>query len=77
MQVTFEDIQRMFNNIGRNDVNEASCDLVDEDIIDSMDMMKLILEIETFLGKNLDAQYIIPDNFKDFSSIKTMLESIE
>lgn len=77
MQVTFEDIQRMFNNIGRNDVNETSCDLVDEDIIDSMDMMKLILEIETFLGKNLDAQYIIPDNFKDFSSIKNMLENIE
>ncbi|MBF7044876.1 acyl carrier protein [Campylobacter volucris] len=77
MQVTFEDIQRMFNNIGRNDVNEASCDLVDEDIIDSMDMMKLILEIETFLGKNLDAKYIIPDNFKDFTSIKNMLENIE
>ncbi|BEK14573.1 acyl carrier protein [Campylobacter lari] len=76
MNITFENIQNMFNAINRNDINENSRNLVDDDIIDSMDMMKLILEIEKFIGKNLDAKYITPDNFEDFSAIKNMLETI-
>ncbi|HEC1785173.1 TPA: acyl carrier protein, partial [Campylobacter lari] len=43
MNINFEDIQKMFNAINRSDINESSCNLVDDDIIDSMDMMKLIL----------------------------------
>ncbi|EJV5920869.1 acyl carrier protein [Campylobacter lari] len=66
----------MFNAINRSDINESSRNLVDDDIIDSMDMMKLILEIEKFIGKNLDAKYITPDNFEDFSAIKNMLEEV-
>lgn len=77
MQVSFDDIQKMFDNINRSDVKPTSLNLVDEDIIDSIDMMKLILEIEKFIGKNLDAAYITPDNFEDFASIKNMLESIK
>ncbi|HEC1786728.1 TPA: acyl carrier protein [Campylobacter lari] len=66
----------MFNAINRSDINENSRNLVDDDIIDSIDMMKLILEIEKFIGKNLDAKYITPDNFEDFSTIKNMLEEV-
>ncbi|WP_257929032.1 acyl carrier protein [Campylobacter lari] len=76
MKIDFSDIQNMFNAINRSDINENSRNLVDDDIIDSMDMMKLILEIEKFIGKNLDAKYITPDNFEDFSMIKKMLEEI-
>ncbi|EGK8023320.1 acyl carrier protein [Campylobacter lari] len=76
MKIDFSDIQNMFNAINRNDINESSRNLVDDDIIDSMDMMKLILEIEKFIGKNLDAKYITPDNFEDFSAIKNMLEEV-
>ncbi|EGK8009192.1 acyl carrier protein [Campylobacter lari] len=76
MEITFESIQKMFNAINRSDINESSRNLVDDDIIDSMDMMKLILEIEKFIGKNLDAKYITPDNFEDFSAIKKMLEEV-
>ncbi|EGK8085190.1 acyl carrier protein [Campylobacter lari] len=76
MNINFEDIQKMFNAINRSDINESSRNLVDDDIIDSMDMMKLILEIEKFIGKNLDAKYITPDNFEDFSAIKNMLEEV-
>ncbi|EAI4441836.1 acyl carrier protein [Campylobacter lari] len=76
MNINFEDIQKMFNAINRSDINENSRNLVDDDIIDSIDMMKLILEIEKFIGKNLDAKYITPDNFEDFSTIKNMLEEV-
>ncbi|RKO64048.1 acyl carrier protein [Campylobacter sp. P255] len=76
MNVSFDDIQNMFNAINRSDINQNSLNLVDEDIIDSIDMMKLILEIEKFIGKSLDAKYITPDNFEDFSTIKKMLEEV-
>ncbi|EAK0818427.1 acyl carrier protein [Campylobacter lari] len=76
MNINFEDIQKMFNAINRSDINENSRNLVDDDSIDSIDMMKLILEIEKFIGKNLDAKYITPDNFEDFSTIKNMLEEV-
>ncbi|EAI8629018.1 acyl carrier protein [Campylobacter lari] len=76
MEITFESIQKMFNAINRSDINESSRNLVNDDIIDSIDMMKLILEIEKFIGKNLDAKYITPDNFEDFSTIKNMLEEV-
>lgn len=76
MEITFESIQKMFDAINRSDINESSRNLVDDDIIDSMDIMKLILEIEKFIGKSLDAKYITPDNFEDFSAIKNMLEKV-
>ncbi|EAI8625060.1 MULTISPECIES: acyl carrier protein [Campylobacter] len=76
MKIDFSNIQNMFNAINRSDINENSRNLVDDDIIDSIDMMKLILEIEKFIGKNLDAKYITPDNFEDFSTIKNMLEEV-
>ncbi|HEC1775606.1 acyl carrier protein [Campylobacter sp. 2352 PW] len=76
MSITLENIQNMFNAINRSDINESSRNLVDDDVIDSMDMMRLILEIEKFIGKSLDAKYITPDNFEDFSTIKNMLEKV-
>ncbi|OCX43601.1 acyl carrier protein [Campylobacter ornithocola] len=67
-------VKTIFENIGRYDIDENAKNLVDEDIIDSVDMMKLIVEIEKFFNKSLDAKFITPDNFKDFQSIQQMLE---
>ena len=76
MEASLQDIKDLFNKIGRDDINENSDNLVDDDIIDSVDMMKLMLEIEKILGKPLDSKYILPENFKNFNTIKTMLASI-
>ncbi|EOH7341608.1 acyl carrier protein [Campylobacter coli] len=67
-------IQSIFNNIERADVNENMENLIEDDIIDSMDMMKLIIEIEKTFNKPLNSKYITPDNFKNFQSIKNMLQ---
>nr|WP_039667759.1 hypothetical protein [Campylobacter sp. RM16704] len=67
-------VKTLFEKIGRNDINENTQDLIGEDIIDSVDMMKLIIEIEKLFNQPLNAKFIIPDNFQDFQSIQKMLE---
>ncbi|QOQ89702.1 acyl carrier protein [Campylobacter peloridis] len=68
-----QNIKTLFENIGRFDIDENIQDLVDDDIIDSVDMMKLIMEIENFFNKPLNAKFITPNNFKNFQSIQQML----
>ncbi len=74
MIISTQIIQSIFNNIERTDVNENMENLIEDDIIDSMDMMKLIIEIEKTFNKPLNSKYITPDNFKNFQSIKNMLQ---
>ncbi|AJC85219.1 acyl carrier protein [Campylobacter peloridis LMG 23910] len=73
MQISMQNIKTLFENIGRFDIDENIQDLVDDDIIDSVDMMKLIMEIENFFNKPLNAKFITPNNFKNFQSIQQML----
>ncbi|EPU1613525.1 acyl carrier protein [Campylobacter coli] len=72
--ISTQTIQSIFNNIERADINENMENLIEDDIIDSMDMMKLIIEIEKTFNKPLNSKYITPDNFKNFQSIKNMLQ---
>ncbi|BEK36695.1 hypothetical protein B11476_03980 [Campylobacter coli] len=72
--ISTQTIQSIFNNIERADVNENMENLIEDDVIDSMDMMKLIIEIEKTFNKPLNSKYITPDNFKNFQSIKNMLQ---
>ncbi|WP_373274438.1 acyl carrier protein [Campylobacter lari] len=74
MKISIQMVKTIFENIGRHDIDANAKNLVDEDIIDSVDMMKLIIEIEKFFNQSLDAKFITPDNFKDFQSIQQMLE---
>ncbi|EAI2978392.1 TPA: acyl carrier protein [Campylobacter coli] len=74
MIISTQIIQSIFNNIERADINENMENLIEDDIIDSMDMMKLIIEIEKTFNKPLNSKYITPDNFKNFQSIKNMLQ---
>ncbi|MBX2078623.1 acyl carrier protein [Campylobacter peloridis] len=68
-----QNIKTLFENIGRFDIDENIQDLVDDDIIDSVDIMKLVMEIENFFNKPLNAKFITPNNFKNFQSIQQML----
>ncbi|WP_375154998.1 acyl carrier protein [Campylobacter peloridis] len=73
MQISMQNIKTLFENIGRFDIDENIQDLVDDDIIDSVDIMKLVMEIENFFNKPLNAKFITPNNFKNFQSIQQML----
>lgn len=73
MDLTDATIKKFFINIDRADIDETMQDLVSEDIIDSIDIMALVAEIEKYYGKTLNAEFISPENFEDFESIKNML----
>ncbi|MCV3336720.1 acyl carrier protein [Campylobacter sp. RKI_CA19_01121] len=73
MEISTTVIKTLFKNIERDDINEDTKNLVEDDIIDSVDIMKLIMEIEKIFNKPLNAKFITPDNFKDFQSIQKML----
>ncbi|MBZ7973705.1 acyl carrier protein [Campylobacter molothri] len=67
-------VKQFFININRSDIDENMTDLVSEDIIDSIDIMALVSEIEKYYKKPLKAEFITPENFESFKSIKNMLE---
>ncbi|MCV3451465.1 acyl carrier protein [Campylobacter lari] len=69
-----QNIKKFFMNIERTDIDETMQNLVSEDIIDSIDIMALVAEIEKHFGKSLNAEFISPENFEDFQSIKNMIE---
>ncbi len=69
-----KNIQQFFINIERTDIDESMQNLVSEDFIDSIDIMALVTEIEKFYKKPLKAEFITPENFESFESIKKMLE---
>ncbi|AJC94590.1 acyl carrier protein [Campylobacter volucris] len=77
MDLTNATIQKFFINIERTDIDETMQNLVSEDIIDSIDIMALVAEIEKYYGKPLNAEFISPENFEDFQSIKNMIENIK
>ncbi|HEB9351672.1 TPA: acyl carrier protein [Campylobacter coli] len=69
-----QQIKQFFININRTDIDERMQNLVSEDILDSIDIMALVAEIEKFYKKPLKAEFITPENFESFQTIKNMLE---
>ncbi|MBM0637572.1 phosphopantetheine-binding protein [Campylobacter sp. VicNov18] len=68
-----EVIKKFFINIERADIDETMQNLISEDIIDSIDIMALVAQIEKHYGKSLNAEFITPENFENFQSIKNMI----
>ncbi|MBT0794914.1 acyl carrier protein [Campylobacter lari] len=71
-----EDIKKFFKNIGKNEVDENADNLVEDGIIDSIDIINLVQEIETYYGTCIDFDYINTENLKNFNTIKNMIEEI-
>ncbi|EMC4544459.1 acyl carrier protein [Campylobacter jejuni] len=69
-----QEIKQFFINIDRADIDESMKNLVNEDLIDSIDIMALVTEIEKFYKKPLKAEFITPENFESFESIKKMIK---
>ncbi|MFB1640413.1 acyl carrier protein [Campylobacter sp. MRC_CM3] len=69
-----EEIKQFFKEIGREDIDENSKSLVTNGLIDSLDIMKLVTQIEDFYEQELDMNFIMPENFEDFKTIETMIK---
>lgn len=64
------EVKKLFENIGRSDIDENMQNLVQDGIIDSLDILNLVNEIEKCYEKELDSDFIEPSNFENFESIK-------
>ena len=69
-----KEIKELFNKIGKSDIDESMTNLLSDGIIDSMDIMALVVEIETLYKKPLKSKFIINENFESFESIYKMLD---
>lgn len=69
-----KEIKELFNKIGKSDIDESMTNLLSDGIIDSMDIMALVVEIEKLYKKPLKSKFIINKNFESFESICKMLD---
>lgn len=69
-----KEIKELFNKIGKSDIDESMINLLSDGIIDSMDIMALVVEIEKLYKKPLKSKFIINKNFESFESICKMLD---
>lgn len=69
-----QNIKSLFEAIGRSDVNENMQYILSNGVIDSLDVIQLIVQIEKIYGKNLSHNYIISENFENFKAIDEMIK---
>ncbi|EDO9711546.1 acyl carrier protein [Campylobacter jejuni] len=69
-----EEIKEFFKEIGKENIDENSKNLVTNGLIDSLDIMKLVTQIEDFYDQELDMDFIMPENFEDFKTIEAMIK---
>ncbi|TKX29884.1 phosphopantetheine-binding protein [Campylobacter estrildidarum] len=69
-----EEIKQFFKEIGKENIDENSKNLVTNGLIDSLDIMKLVTKIEDFYDQELDMDFIMPENFEDFKTIEAMIK---
>ena len=55
------------------EVNQAT-KLIDEDYLDSLDIIRLVSEIETHYNISIQGSDIVPENFNTVTSIQTMID---
>ncbi|EAL8576474.1 acyl carrier protein [Campylobacter jejuni] len=69
-----EEIKQFFKEIGKENIDNNSKNLVTNGLIDSLDIMKLVTQIEDFYDQELDMDFIMPENFEDFKTIGAMIK---
>ncbi|HEB7537117.1 TPA: acyl carrier protein [Campylobacter coli] len=68
------EVKKLFENIGRNDIDENMQNLIEDGIIDSLDILNLVNEIEKCYEKELDFDFMEASNFENFESIREMIK---
>lgn len=68
------EIQELFNEIGKSEINEFYENLVFGGHIDSMDIINLVSLIESKFNIEINIEDIIPENFYNFMAIKMMID---
>ena len=58
------------------EVVEEDTDLIDEGILDSFDIVSLLLELEEAFDIKIDVAELLPENFKSVNTIENLISEL-
>jgi len=73
MSVLLEILREMHDDIDF----ETHTTLIDDNVIDSFDIITLIAEIDDRIGVTIPAEELIPENFNSFEAINALINRLE
>ncbi|EAJ5674025.1 acyl carrier protein [Campylobacter lari] len=68
-----DNIQKIFNNIGKENITSSCDNLVSKGLIDSLDIISIVEEIEKKYNITIDFNLIVPENFENFEKINLFI----
>jgi len=73
MSILLEILQEMHDDIDFT----THQTLIDDNVIDSFDIITLIAEIDDRIGVTIPAEDLIPENFNSYKSIEALIKRLE
>jgi len=73
MSILLEILQEMHDDVDF----ETHTTLIDDNVIDSFDIITLIAEIDDRIGVTIPADELVPENFNSYTAIKALIEKLE
>jgi len=73
MSVLLEILQEMHDDVDF----ETHTTLIDDNVIDSFDIITLIAEIDDRIGVTIPAEDLIPENFNSYAAISALVKRLE
>ena len=73
MSILLEILQEMHDDVDF----ETHTTLIDDNVIDSFDIITLIAEIDDRIGVTIPADELVPENFNSYIAIKALIEKLE
>jgi len=73
MSVLLEILQEMHDDIDF----ETHMTLIDDNVIDSFDIITLIAEIDDRIGVTIPAEELVPENFNSYAAISALVRRLE
>ena len=67
-------IREILDKVLQGQEYESCQDFIEAGLLDSMDVMDLVEELEHAFGIEISGRDIVPENFKNISSVKALLQ---
>ena len=64
----------LLNEIGRDDINDDSSNLLDCGLIDSIDIISLVAAMAARYGKDLDAKILSAEKYQSIAELDKMIK---
>jgi acyl carrier protein len=75
---TSDDVVKILKKIGVDLPQDYhAVKLIDDDLMDSLQIMQLFLEVETLIGVTIDQEEINPENLADIDAVVQMINRLK